>query len=266
MALNCSDVLLAESHRFFDAAEAAPAGAPVPWCPDWQVEDLVWHVGAEVHHFWAYVLRTRPEPPKDYVELDRPTERDELLALARQSSVELVEELAKADDDEAAWSWHPQLQTVGFTRRRQAHEMVIHRVDAEHALGARSSVDAELAADGVDEYLDWMLGAKPPWGTWHPGGRYVSFASTDLGVRTVVEIGRLTGTPADGNPVDEVDLAVVDPTVADSITGDVTVSAPAAELYLWLWHRIDADTVSVDGDRSVLAEIQPMLDHRVTND
>ena len=51
---------------------------------------------------------------------------------------------------EEAWTWSDD-HTVGFILRRQAHEALVHRVDAEQAAGASRELDAELAADGVAE-------------------------------------------------------------------------------------------------------------------
>ena len=50
------------------------------------------------------------------------------------------------------WSWAND-QTAGFSYRRQAHEALIHRLDAELAGGERTAIDARLAADGVGEVL-----------------------------------------------------------------------------------------------------------------
>ena len=38
-----------------------------------------------------------------------------------------------------------------------AHETAVHRFDAERAAGRDYRVEAELASDGVDEYLDFVL-------------------------------------------------------------------------------------------------------------
>jgi hypothetical protein len=47
--------------------------------------------------------------------------------------------------------------TVGFLARRLAHESAIHRIDAEVARGTSTTIDSELAADGVDERLFVVL-------------------------------------------------------------------------------------------------------------
>ncbi|WP_238993563.1 hypothetical protein [Nocardioides caldifontis] len=59
-------------------------------------------------------------------------------------------------------------RTVGYIRRRQAHEALIHRLDAELTAGTVTALDPTLASDGVDEALDVMFGGCPPWGSFEP--------------------------------------------------------------------------------------------------
>ncbi len=44
-------------------------------------------------------------------------------------------------------------KTAGYIARRQAHEALVHRLDAELTVGDRTPLDPRLAADGVDEAL-----------------------------------------------------------------------------------------------------------------
>jgi hypothetical protein len=48
----------------------------------------------------------------------------------------------------------PEQQSLGLFLRRQAHEALIHRLDAELTMGERTPMDADINADGVDEALD----------------------------------------------------------------------------------------------------------------
>jgi uncharacterized protein (TIGR03083 family) len=125
------DALLhSESARFLAALREADPQAPVPPCPGWTAADLAYHL-AEVQTFWTIVLDVRPGPPDDYTEPPRPESWPDQLAFVADASAGLEQALARATDDEVAWTWFPPEQTVGFTRRRQAHEAFIHRIDAE---------------------------------------------------------------------------------------------------------------------------------------
>jgi hypothetical protein len=93
--------------------------APVPGCPDWQLDDLVWHL-AEVQHFWSWVVRSRAPDPSTYVEPARHPD-DELLGFLAAQNAELETVLAGADPATRVWTWAPQ-QDVAFVLRRQAQE------------------------------------------------------------------------------------------------------------------------------------------------
>src|SRR4051794_21750831 len=147
-----------ESSRFRTALRAATPGAVVPTCPDWDAADLAWHL-AEVQSFWGQVVQQRCTDPAQLVgtELVRPQRYDDLLELAGRSAQDLVAILRQAPPATPVWTWAEE-QTAGFVRRRQAHEALIHRVDAECTVGDRTPLDPALATDGVDEALRIMFG------------------------------------------------------------------------------------------------------------
>ena len=147
--------------------------------------------------------------------------------------------LEAADPAEEAWNWSDD-HTVGFILRRQAHEALIHRVDAELAAGLPSEVDPALATDGVHEVLAVMYGGMPPWGTWEPGEGLLRVDATDTGEEIWLRFGTFSGTsPASGTTyTDEEDFHVVDPPAGDD-EPDVVIDGPAAALDLWLWSRGD---------------------------
>ena len=88
----------------------------------------------------------------------------------------LVAELERADPAEPAWSWSAE-QTVGFTFRRQAHEALIHRLDAEQTAGDVTPLDAALASDGVLTSASTSCTAAARRGARSPASRATS-AST----------------------------------------------------------------------------------------
>ncbi|MDF1603289.1 maleylpyruvate isomerase family mycothiol-dependent enzyme [Nocardioides sp. YIM 152315] len=248
-----------ESGRLRAALATCDPSAPVPGCPEWTATDLLGH-HAGVLHFWATIIEQRPIGPEDLVEPELPTAYDDLLALHESQAARLVAALDDADPAEQAWSWSAE-QTAGFTFRRQAHEALIHRLDAEQAAGTPTPLDGALAADGVDEALDVMFGGTPAWGTFTGGGRYVRVDLTDRDASIWVETGRFTGTdPDDGTTHDEGDISKVEPRGAEP---DAVVSGPAADLDTWLWRRGDDAAITVTGDETVYAHFRACVDQPI---
>lgn len=249
-----------ESTRFREVLATTPGVARVPGCPDWSAADLLWHL-TEVQWFWARVVRTRPAPAdEDAPGPERPTSYDALLGLFDQHSAALLDELRRVDPADEAWTWSAE-QTVGFTVRRQAHEALIHRLDAEQTAGAVTALDPALAADGVLEVLDVMFGGTPAWGEFSGHGVHVRVDCTDTGDRFWTELGRFTGTSPDGRTYDEADISVVR---APTVEPDVVIAGPAAALDAWLWHRGDDAEISVVGDPDAHARFLAVVDQPLT--
>ena len=247
-----------ESARFREVLTHCDPDTRVPSCPDWNAADLLWHL-ATVQRWWAEVLTARPARP-DEIDPPRPQTYDALLAAYDEWSGELVRVLETADPRDEAWSWSDD-HTVGFILRRQAHEALVHRVDAELAAETSSEVDPVLAADGVEEVLAVMYGGCPPWGSWEPGEGLIRVDATDTGDEFWVRFGIFSGTDPDSGKsyAGEEDFHVVE-APGDDVEPDVVVDGPAAALDLWLWSRSDDAHFSVAGDTAVLARFQAIVD------
>ncbi|MBA2639480.1 MAG: maleylpyruvate isomerase family mycothiol-dependent enzyme [Nocardioidaceae bacterium] len=246
-----------ESARFTDLLADVDPTSPVPACPEWDAGDLLWHL-LEVQWFWGSVAgrRLNDPGPAEQDKPERPGDHQGLVALARQSTDRLVSALLEGDASDPIWTWLEQDQTRGFIQRRQAHEALIHRVDAEQVAGAASPLDAPLATDGVDEALRIMFGGTPGWGTFHWGAGPVAVAATDTGARWVTEVGRVTGTDPEGDAIDEPSLEVHDGRAADPVA---QLSGHAAVLDSWLWGRLPTSAVDRSGDAGALAAFDAVV-------
>ncbi|MFB8761577.1 maleylpyruvate isomerase family mycothiol-dependent enzyme [Nocardiopsis alba] len=137
-------------------AEAAEGRlhARVPGCPEWTMADLVWHVG-EVHHFWRTIASGALADPEGYEAPERPDD-DHLTEWYRDGLAETLTVLTALDPAAPRWTWAPR-KDGAFIQRRMAQETAVHAWDAWDAAGGRVPLPADLAADGVEEFLSYFL-------------------------------------------------------------------------------------------------------------
>jgi uncharacterized protein (TIGR03083 family) len=250
--------LTRDSARFVDVLREAPPDARVPSCPDWNADDLLWHL-AEVQWFWGTVVRERVDGPQaEALKPPRPADRAGLLAFYERTSRDLAEILAATPPETAAWTWSDD-RTVGFIRRRQAHEALIHRIDAELTADARTPLDPSLSADGVDEALRVMYGGLPDWAAFTSDhAQTLRLRATDTGDSWLVTLGRFTGTdPDDGTSYDEDDIRAAERDPGTEAAAEV--SGTAADLDCWMWHRPPLTPVDASGDRQVLGRFESAI-------
>ncbi len=246
-----------ESARFLGVLRSADLARPVPSCPDWTGSDLLWHLG-EVQWFWGTVVRDRLPSPDGLEPPARPDSDHGLVQFFEEQSARLLLALTDADPGEEVYMWADD-KTVGYIRRRQAHEALIHRVDAELVTGAGPApIDPALASDGLQEVLDVMYGGAPPWGTFTPGGPHFRVVAEDTGLVLPLVLGRFTGTdPDSGDDVDEPDLSVqaANPDAEPA----AVVRGRAEDLDVWAWHRRDDAVLTVEGDRAAYEQLLGVL-------
>lgn len=243
-----------ESRRFRDVLADCDPTADVPTCPEWRADDLLWHL-TEVQAFWTWIVSHRPKDPEEYTQPERPADHADLLALFDAGSVALSEVLEAADPADEAWTWSSD-HTVGFISRRQAHEALIHRRDAELTAHNLTPFPAELAADGVDEVLDVMYGGCPPWGTFAPLDHYVRIDLSDTGDHVWVQLGHFHGTDDEGIEHDEDDLHVVtDP----GVEPDAVISGTAEVLDARIWRRADGAEIHLAGDLKIVDRFRAVI-------
>ena len=245
--------LATESDRFAAALAAADPAARVPSCPDWAADDLLWHLG-EVQWFWGTIVRDRLQDPSAAEEgkPDRPATTEALTGWFAEVSRDLGLHLAATAPETQVWTWADD-HTVGFIRRRQAHEALIHRVDAELTAGSRTPMDPALSSDGVDEVMRVMYGGAPAWGEFTPEEKStVRIVATDTGQTWVATLGWFVGTDPDGGQlVDDSDLRVAATDDGSAVAAEIR--GTAADLDCWLWHRPPVGEIEQTGDPDVLA-------------
>jgi uncharacterized protein (TIGR03083 family) len=227
------DHIRADVERFAVAVERGPLDAPVAACPGWDLARLAAHMGGV--HRWARQAVLDAAPP---AATPRPDPDTDWAPWLREGGEALIEALAAVDLDAPTWHPFPVAKVARVWPRRQAQETVVHRWDAEAAVGSPSPIDAELASDGIDEYFELVvprLGVREHFEI-PPGSFHVH--CTDVAGEWFVE--------RDGEG-----LSVR----REHAKGDAALRGPAEAILLRLWNRDSARAAELDevGDPAVAA-------------
>jgi uncharacterized protein (TIGR03083 family) len=142
-----------EAALFAEVVADADPALDVPTCPGWTIADLIEHHGRSQRRV-ELVVRTLAQQPvwsKD-VPSGLPGDPAAYAAWFTAGVPALVATLRAADPDAPLWT-NGVDQHVPYWARRILFEAVVHRADAEVALGRKPAIDIRTAADGVDELL-----------------------------------------------------------------------------------------------------------------
>ncbi|PRY28754.1 maleylpyruvate isomerase family mycothiol-dependent enzyme [Pseudosporangium ferrugineum] len=237
--------LRADGPALQDAVAESGPDAVVPACPGWTVADLTEHLTSVLR--WVRELAPRgvaDKPAARVVPEPRPAWPEALDGLRRELTG-TIETLDALDPDLPAWTWPAQAKKAGFWQRRLAHEVSVHRWDAEAAAGRAMPIETKLAADGVNEVLD----------TWLPAGRrkgptdlhgVVHLVATDASYEWFV---RLRGAG----------LALLDTgTILDTHDHHPRAEATgtASDLLLMLMGRVKPDILTTTGDLRLISALR----------
>jgi uncharacterized protein (TIGR03083 family) len=228
------DTIRSEGRDLAAAARRAGLVAAVPSCPEWDVAGLVRHMGM-VHGWVAGMVRSEASERGDFKSVAGPGDGKDLISWFEDGLDVLVSALAASDASAPIWTFGWGQPVVGFWFRRMAQETSMHRWDAEAAAGDSRPIDADVAVDGVDEFLDGFLPRSMRRRPDADLGGSVHLHATDRPGEWLVRIG--TGT---------VDVRRVHD------KGDAALRGTASDLLLWLWGRAGVDRLEAFGDPGVV--------------
>lgn len=232
-----------EGDRFAIAAERGELDSGVRACGDWDMRDLVRHLG--LIHLWAAGNVAYPQDDwfdaMDIPDLGRywpdlgsswPEDVD-LVTWYRRTKDNLVRVLESVPTDHQCFSFLPAPTPVTMWARRQASEIAVHRFDAESARGIPSDFEPEFAADMLDELLSGF--AQRPQQVDVESERVLHVHACDVDEHWYMTFGPdgiTTSTEGDG--------------------ADLAVAGTASELYLLMWNRTDASKVALTGEHDLM--------------
>lgn len=244
----CAEII-AQTDLLRSCIKGADLTTPVPSCPDWNLGQLLRHLGG-VHRWVETIVRTRAtQPPSGEQLRDLSGYTDEDPAVLGpwlgEGAAQLADTLRAAGPDAEMWTPVPG-ETAVFLARRVTHETTIHRADATLALGAEFTVDTDVAVDALDEWME--LGSLPQIFEVHPEkrellgpDRTLHFHATDTAPEAAAEwVVDLTGDAIAWRRAHE--------------KAAVAVRGPLTDLLLVIYRRRPAhgDGIEVLGDAQLL--------------
>jgi uncharacterized protein (TIGR03083 family) len=217
-----------------DVFAAVTIDAQVPTCPDWTVADLADHVGGFTG-FWSHVLCEGTGRPKTGF-TQRPAGGD-VGAWYAGLGASLITELGATAPEQRVWTWAPGRNDASFVARRCAHELAVHRFDAQAALGATAPIDGALAVDGIEEIFvmidAWKANGHPESGAGERQTLHVH--ATDRDAEWMLTLTR------DGLDVRR-----------EHAKGDLALRGAVSDLELLLYGRPPVGSVGRFGEQAVL--------------
>jgi uncharacterized protein (TIGR03083 family) len=228
-----------------DAVEEAGPEAPVPSCPGWTVADLTEHLTTLLHWVREIAPRGVTERPAERVVPEPRPAWPEAVDGLRRELTGTIETLDALDAELPAWNWAPQPKMAAFWQRRMAHEISVHRWDAQQAVGRATPIETKLAADGVNEVLDTYLPAGRRKGPTDLHG-VVHLVATDASYDWFVRLR--------GAGIALLDIGTILDT--DDHHQQAEASGTASELLLTLWGRLPAEVLTSSGDLRLISALQ----------
>ncbi|MDQ6946259.1 MAG: maleylpyruvate isomerase family mycothiol-dependent enzyme, partial [Actinomycetota bacterium] len=226
--------LRADGEALAAAARTAPT-APIPTCPEWDMTGLLDHTGG-VHRWVDHLVATKAAA---YVRRQSPAHDSFPAALDsyEEGLAQLLATLGGTDPDQAVWNWLDQGPAPArFWFRRMANETAVHRWDGEAGAGCAGAIEADLAVDGIDEFLSFVarwLAREPVAGL--AGSLHLHATDTDGEWSLVLSPDRLEHR-------------------REHSKAGAAVRGPVSDLFLWMLNRVPASSpnLQVFGDQAIV--------------
>ena len=146
---------LEENRAFGQLFRDADESRPVPTCPGWSMQQLFRHVGRG-DRWAAQIVRDRLEDfldPRSVEGGKPPPDPADAISWLHGGAQRLVDAVEFSGVQTPVWTFLGPRPANWWVRRR-LHETAVHRADAAIAVGSEFALQADIAADGITEWLE----------------------------------------------------------------------------------------------------------------
>jgi uncharacterized protein (TIGR03083 family) len=230
-----------ENRAFSDLIRGTDDSRPVPTCPGWDIQKLVRHVGRGDRWAAQIVSEKRDDylDPRSVEGGKPPPNPDDTISWLHGGAQRLIDAVELTGVETPVWTFLGPRPANWWIRRR-LHEVAVHRADVAIAKAVDFTVEPDVAADGITEWLERVAIQAKKAALPLDDGNTIHLHATDAGLD---EAGEWTVCVADGG-------------IAWSHEhgkGTVALRGDAADLLLAILRRVPvADTsIAVFGDDAV---------------
>lgn len=232
---------LKENRAFSELFRDVDDATPVPTCPGWGLKQLLRHVGRG-DRWAAQIVRDRLDTyldPRSVEGGKPPPDPADAISWLQGGAQRLVDAVELSGVETPVWTFLGTRPANWWVRRR-LHEVAVHRADAAIALGRKFTLEPDIAADAITEWLERVAIQAGSDGEALPleEGNTIHLHATDSGATSEWTIGAAGGRIGFSH---------------EHGKGTVALRGSATELLLALVRRVPVGDTAVEvfGDDSV---------------
>ncbi|MDT5258120.1 MAG: hypothetical protein QOD10_3200 [Mycobacterium sp.] len=194
---------LDENRAFAEFFRDADGSTPVPTCPGWSLTQLLRHVGRG-DRWAAQIVRDRLDAYLDPRAVEGgkpPPDAADAISWLQGGARRLVDAVELSGVETPVWTFLGPRPANWWVRRR-LHETAVHRADAAIAIGGEFTLDADVAADGITEWLERVAIQAGSEGAPLPldDGNTLHLHATDPGLATPANGPSVSATAGSPGP------------------------------------------------------------------
>ncbi len=153
--MDYATAFLNENRAFSELFHDVDESRPVPTCPDWSLNQLFRHVGRG-DRWAAQIVKDKLDhylDPRSVEGGKPPPDPGDAISWLHGGAQRLVDAVELSGVETPVWTFLGPRPANWWIRRR-LHEVAVHRADAAITIGSEFTLEADVAADGLTEWLE----------------------------------------------------------------------------------------------------------------